>query len=106
MSSTSASVTDTDGTANAVDENATVGTVVGIDVTASDNDATNNTITYSLADDDGGRFTINSSTGVVTVNGAIDREADGASRNITVRATSSDTLVHRPGLCHRHQRRR
>ena len=84
-------VTDTDGTANAVDENATIGTVVGIDAAASDNDATNNTITYSLVDDDGGRFTINSSTGVVTVNGAIDRETDGASRNITVRATSSDT---------------
>ena len=83
-------VTDTDGTANAVDENATVGTVVGIDVTASDADATNNTITYSLVDNDGGRFAINSSTGVVTVNGAIDRETDGASRNITVRATSSD----------------
>ncbi len=84
-------VTDTDGTANAVDENATVGTVVGIDASASDADATNNAITYSLADNDGGRFTINSSTGVVTVNGAIDREADGASRNITVRATSSDS---------------
>ncbi len=84
-------VTDTDGTANAVDENATVGTVVGIDASASDADATNNAITYSLVDDDGGRFTINSSTGVVTVNGAIDREADGASRNITVRATSSDS---------------
>ena len=84
-------VTDTDGTANGVDENATVGTVVRIDVTASDADASNNTITYSLVDDDGGRFTINSSTGVVTVNSAIDRETDGASRNITVRATSSDT---------------
>ncbi len=84
-------VSDSDATANAVDENTVVGTVVGIDVAASDNDATNNTINYSLADDDGGRFTINSSTGVVTVNGAIDRETDGASRNITVRATSSDT---------------
>ncbi len=84
-------VTDTDVTANAVDENATVGTVVGIDASASDADTTNNAITYSLADNDGGRFTINSSTGVVTVNGAIDREADGASRNITVRATSSDS---------------
>ena len=27
----------------------------------------------------------------MTVNGAIDREADGASRNITVRATSADS---------------
>ena len=83
-------VTDSDGTANAVDENAVIGTVVGIDVTAGDGDATNNTIIYSLVDGDGGRFAINSSTGVVTVDGAMDRETDGASRNITVRATSSD----------------
>ena len=84
-------VTDSDATADAVDENAVVGTVVGITASASDADATTNTITYSLQDDDGGRFTINSTTGVVTVAGAIDREADGASRNITVRATSADT---------------
>ncbi len=83
-------VTDTDAAANAVNENATVGTVVGIDASANDADATNNTITYSLFADDGGRFAINASSGVVTVNGAIDREADGASRNITVRATSAD----------------
>ena len=83
--------TDTDGTANNVNENATLGTLVGIDVAASDDDATNNTITYSLANNDGGRFTIDASTGVVTVAGAIDRETDGASRNITVRATSSDS---------------
>ena len=43
-----------------------------------------------LLDNDGGRFAIDSSSGVVTVAGAIDREADGASRNITVRATSAD----------------
>ena len=83
-------VTDTDATANAVDENAADGTAVGITATASDADATNNTITYSLQDDDGGRFAIDANTGVVTVAGAIDREADGPSRNITVRATSSD----------------
>ena len=83
-------VTDSDATANAVDENATVGTVVGITGSASDADATTNAITYSLFDNDGGRFAIDSSSGVVTVAGAIDREADGASRNITVRATSAD----------------
>ena len=43
-----------------------------------------------MTDDDGGRFTVDSTTGIVTVAGAIDREADGAARNITVRATSSD----------------
>ena len=83
-------VSDSDLTANAVNENATVGTVVGITAAASDIDATTSAITYSLQDNDGGRFAINSSTGVVTVAGAIDREADGPTRNITVRATSAD----------------
>ena len=80
-------VTDTDGAANEVDENAIVGTAVGITASASDADATTNAITYTLLDNDGGRFAIDCSTGVVTVAGAIDREADGATRNITVRAT-------------------
>ena len=84
-------ISDADATADAVDENAIVGTVVGVTASASDADATNNTITYSLQDDDGGRFAIDSNTGVVTVAGAIDREADGPTRNITVRATSSDS---------------
>ncbi len=83
-------VTDVDGASNEVDENAVVGTVVGITAAASDADATTNTITYSLQDNDGGRFSIDSSTGIVTVAGAIDREVDGPSRNITVRATSAD----------------
>ncbi|MBN8601229.1 MAG: cadherin repeat domain-containing protein, partial [Planctomycetes bacterium] len=83
-------VTDTNATSNNVNENASVGTVVGITAAASDVDATNNAITYSLFDDDGGRFAIDSTTGIVTVAGAIDREADGASRSITVRATSTD----------------
>ena len=83
-------VTDVDATANTVDENAVVGTAVGITASANDADATNNTITYSLTNDDGGRFTIDGNTGVVTVAGAIDREADGPTRNITVRATSAD----------------
>ena len=90
MSLTSGLVTDVDGTTNEVDENAVIGTAVGITASASDVDATTNTITYSLQDNDGGRFAIDSSTGIVTVAGAIDREADGASRNITVRATSAD----------------
>ncbi|MEM8671871.1 MAG: DUF4347 domain-containing protein, partial [Planctomycetota bacterium] len=84
-------VTDSDATTNAVDENAANGTVVGVTALASDADATNNTIMYTLDDDDGGRFTINSSTGVVTVADGtlLDREA-AASHDITVRATSSD----------------
>ena len=83
-------VNDADASINEIDENATVGTVVGVTAAAADADATTNTITYTLQDNDGGRFAIDSSSGVVTVAGAIDREADGASRNITVRATSAD----------------
>ncbi len=83
-------VTDSDAVANSVVENAANGTVVGITGLASDADATTNTITYSLFDNDGGRFAIDANTGVVTVAGAINRETDGASRNITIRATSAD----------------
>ncbi len=82
-------VSDTNAAANAVNENAAIGTTVGITAFASDGDATTNGITYSLTDNAGGRFAINATTGVVTVAGAIDREA-GATQAITVRATSAD----------------
>ncbi len=77
--------------ANSVNENATNGTLVGITVSSTDADATSNSVTYSLADNAGGRFTINSTTGIVTVadGSMLDREAT-ASYNITVRATSAD----------------
>ncbi len=87
---TISSITDSDVSANSVVENATIGTVVNITGLATDSDATTNAITYSLFDDDSGRFAIDANTGVVTVAGAINRETDGASRNITIRATSSD----------------
>ncbi len=83
-------VSDTNAAADAVNENATVGTTVGITAAASDADSTTSAITYSLFDNDGGRFTIDATTGVVTVAGAINRESDGPSRTITVRATSAD----------------
>ncbi len=85
-------VSDTNAAANAVTENAAIGTTVGITAFASDGDATNSGVTYSLTDDAGGRFAINSTTGVVTVAGAIDREA-GATQAITVRATSADSSI-------------
>ncbi len=86
-------VTDSDAATNAVDENAANGTVVGVTALASDADATNNTITYTLDDDAGGRFTIDGSTGVVTVADGtlLDREA-AASHNITVRASNDATI--------------
>ncbi|MFN5710006.1 MAG: cadherin domain-containing protein, partial [Planctomycetota bacterium] len=84
-------VTDTDAAANSVAENSANGTTVGITASASDADATTNTITYTLDNSAGGRFAINSSTGVVTVanSSLLDREA-AASHSITVRATSAD----------------
>ena len=49
---------------------------------ASDADATNNAITYTLDDNAGGRFAIDGSTGVVTVRRQLlDREADGQSQH-------------------------
>jgi hypothetical protein len=70
-------------------ENAANGTLAGITAFASDADATNNAITYSLTDAAGGRFAIDSSTGVVSVAGVINRET-AASHQITVRADSAD----------------
>ncbi len=91
MSSTSRPSATADAAANAVNENAANGTVVGVTAFASDADATTNTITYSLDDNAGGRFAIDGSTGVVTVadGSLLDREA-AASHDITVRATSAD----------------
>ena len=83
-------VSDSNGTANAVAENAANGTAVGLTAAASDADATTNAITYALTDSAGGRFAIDAHTGVVTVAGALDREA-AASYDITVQATSADT---------------
>ena len=83
--------TDNDGATNAVNENAAAGALVGVTAYATDADATNNTITYSLVDNASGAFQINANTGVVTVldGSQIDRES-AASLDITVRASSSD----------------
>ena len=63
---------------------------MGITAQASDGDATDS-VTYSLVDDAGGRFSIDANTGVVTVADGtlLDREA-AASHDIEVTATSSD----------------
>jgi hypothetical protein len=82
-------ISDTDAAANGVTESAVVGTLVGITASATDADATSNTITYSLDDSAGGRFAINASSGVVTVAGALDAET-ALSHGIVVRATSAD----------------
>ncbi len=85
-----ATISDLDTSINSVNENATVGTSVGLMAFAQDSDATLSSITYSLTDDDGGRFAIDASSGQVVVAGAIDRESDGPGRTIIVRATSQD----------------
>jgi len=86
------SVTDSNATANSVAENAANGTTVGITAAAADADGTTNTITYSLDDDAGGRFTIHGTTGVVTVaNSSLLNYEAATSHGITVRATSADS---------------
>ncbi|MDB5387545.1 MAG: Cadherin domain protein, partial [Planctomycetaceae bacterium] len=60
--------TDVDSAANTVSEGATPGVAVGI--TATSNDIHGGVVTYSLANDAGGRFQIDSTTGVVTVKNA------------------------------------
>jgi hypothetical protein len=81
-------ISDTDVAADYVLENSANGTTVGVTAHAADPDGTD-TVTYSLDNDADGRFTIDSNTGVITVAGAIDREAAGI-YDVTVRATSSD----------------
>ena len=83
-------ISDVDAAENQIEENAAVGSSVGITASATDADATNNFISYSLQDNDGGRFQIDVVTGEITVAGNIDFESDGASRSIVVRAESSD----------------
>jgi parallel beta-helix repeat protein len=92
-------ITDSNGGANAVDENAVNGTLVGISATASDGDATTNAINYSLDDNAGGRFAIDSVTGIVTVaNGLILNRESASSHSITIRATSADGSSSTQGI--------
>ena len=84
-------VTDSNTAANSVAENAANGSLVGVTAHAVDPDGTNNAVSYRLADDAGGRFAIDASTGVVSVADGtrLDFEA-AASHGITVLATSTD----------------
>ncbi|QOL49120.1 cadherin domain-containing protein [Massilia litorea] len=83
-------VTDSNATANSVAENASTGAVVGLTAFATDADS-GAVVTYTLSDDAGGRFAINSTTGVVTVaDGTLLDYETATSHNITVLATSTD----------------
>ena len=83
-------VTDNDGNANSVAENAANGTAVGVTALATDGDATD-AVTYSLTDNAGGRFAIDSNSGQITVadGSLLDYETNTA-HTVTVRATSDD----------------
>ncbi|RQW60932.1 cadherin repeat domain-containing protein, partial [Vibrio viridaestus] len=83
-------VVDADSDANTISESAANGTEVQITGLATDADATD-TVTYSLSDDYNGAFTIDATTGVVTVadNTQLDYESDTAP-TIEITATSSD----------------
>ena len=82
---------DLDESPNTVAELAPTGSSVGITVFARDDDATNNTITYSLTDTAGGRFAIDSVTGVVSVaDGQLLDHESAIEYHITARAVSED----------------
>jgi hypothetical protein len=83
------SISDLDSASDSVNENAAIGTSVGIRANAYDLDGTTNTVTYSLDDDAGGRFAIDSVSGVVTTAAMLDFEAQ-SSWGITVQALSED----------------
>jgi len=85
-------ISDSNPAPNTVPENSANGTVVGITALASDPDA-GTTISYSLTDSAGGRFAINSASGVVTVaNGSLLDYESASSHSITVKATDPGAL--------------
>lgn len=65
-----------------VKENAPLNTpLIDINATILSGAATSNSVVYSLLEDPSGRFNIDSSSGVVTLAKALDREAEGAVYN-------------------------
>ena len=83
-------IIDTNATPNLVVENSSSGVTVGISAYATDGDSTQNTIVYSLIDDDGGRFVIDAISGVISSTQTFDFELDGPVRQVRVLATSAD----------------
>ncbi|MCS6329467.1 MAG: DUF4347 domain-containing protein, partial [Nitrospira sp.] len=85
--------TDVSLSANTVAENAANGTVVGT-VSGTDTDS-GDTKTYSLTDSAGGRFAINSGTGVITVaNETLLNYEAATSHSVTVRVTDRGGLTY------------
>ena len=73
-----------------INENSPVGTPVG-QLTSTDVDAGDGA-TYSLVDDAGGLFVVDSNTGEITVNGALDFES-ATNHSIITRVTDTGGLV-------------
>jgi large repetitive protein len=73
--------------ANTLAENAAAGTTVGIVASASDADATNSAVSYSVDD---ARFTVDADGTVRVADGAVFDHETEASIEITVTATSAD----------------
>ncbi|WP_211340295.1 cadherin-like domain-containing protein [Amphritea balenae] len=83
-------VTDADINLNQVAQNAPAGTVVGITAIAVDPDPADS-VTYSLTNDYGGAFAIDSVTGVITVvDSSLFDRANDPDPSVGVRALSSD----------------
>ncbi len=80
-----------------IPENAATGTAVGT-IASSDPDA-NDTLTYTLTDDAGGRFTIDGQSGAITVaDGSLLNHEDAASHTITVQVTDNNGATYDESL--------
>ncbi len=87
-------LTDSNDAANLVTENAENGTVVGITALRSDLEQSNITVSYSLIDNAGGRFSIDKDSGIVTVTDSSLLNVNIAtSHSITIQASASDGSV-------------
>ncbi len=84
-------ISDQNASGDSINENASVGTIVGITALATDPDA-GDSVTYTLSNDAGGLFTIDANTGVVRVAGSLDAESS-TTQTIEVTATSSDSTT-------------
>ncbi|MDA9190904.1 cadherin repeat domain-containing protein, partial [Alphaproteobacteria bacterium] len=80
---------DIDSGSNELSESASIGTLTGVTALAEDFDATDDLEFYTLTEDAGGLFVIDSETGVVTLAGELDYEAS-TSHMISVLASSTD----------------
>jgi len=79
-------ISDSNAVANSIIENATPGTDTGIQALAVDLDV-NEIISYSLINDAGGRFSIDSNTGIISLVGNVDAETSQV-HTVTVQANS------------------